>query len=91
MTLPVKALVPPFSGPDMILSCGTAPSWARLAQHSTGAQSDLLRLKSYKVNIKAYHRRTNLTVRPENTAAEAQCSVVAVGTNVELVPGFLKI
>ena len=49
----------------------------------------VLSLKKSKVKIKASHRRSNLTARPENTAT-TQCSVVTIDTIVEPVPEFFK-
>ena len=86
ITLPVEALVWPFSGPDIMLldntimgAFGGALDWI----------TERLSLKTSQVTIKVSHRRVRFTARPENTAT-AQCSVVIVNTDVESVPVLLR-
>ena len=86
ITLPVEALVLPSLGPDIMLLDNTIMgAFGGVLDWST----EQLSFKNSKVKIKASHRRSNLTARPENTAAD-QCSVVTVDTNVQPVPVFLK-
>ena len=76
----------PSLGPDIMLLDNTIMgAFGGVLDWST----EQLSFKNSKVKIKASHRRSNLTARPENTAAD-QYSVVAVDTNVQPAPVFLK-
>ena len=86
ITLPVEALVLPSVGPDIMLLDNTIMgAFGAILDWST----EVLSFKQSKVKIKASHRRSNLTSRPENTAT-TQCSVVSVDTIVEPVPAIVR-